>query len=131
METSVLIARVIGVLYLSFGLGTLLSKKYYQVEIGKLLNQPFTLILVGFLATLLGVLMVSYHNMWNTDWTLIITLVSWLVLAKGVLLIILPGVMKKMYSNLNLSGGSFMTYISVFALIGGLFFTYLGFVSHS
>lgn len=78
------------VVYLSVGVGILTSPSYYQAGIKELLSSTTYLFLGGWIATSLGVVLVQYHNIWVNDWRTLITVVAWVVVIKGVLLLALP-----------------------------------------
>lgn len=52
-------------------------------------NQRFT-ILVAFIAIMIGLLNILLHNVWDFSWRLIITLIGWIALGKGLLLFTFP-----------------------------------------
>lgn len=90
MDTSIIITRIFATVYFTFGLGFLISPKYYKKHIGNLLsNTPF-IFLSGFLAIVFGVLITTTHHYWENDWRMIITILGWIILIKGILLIIAP-----------------------------------------
>jgi hypothetical protein len=127
MEISILIARIIAVIYISFGIGLLTSRKYYQEQFTKLLNDSTYLILGGILAIIFGFLITEYHNIWTNDWRVVITIIGWVALAKGVWLIAFPKsvlVFEKLFTNTKL-----LTILIPFVLLFGLFFVYVGFLS--
>ncbi|MEP1095612.1 MAG: hypothetical protein ABJG78_10915 [Cyclobacteriaceae bacterium] len=90
METSILIARILSVAYLAVGLGLLFNPIHYKEVFEKLIHNTTYRFLGAWVAAFLGVIMVQYHNIWVNDWRSIITVVAWIALIKGVLLIIFP-----------------------------------------
>ena len=46
--------------------------------------------LSGIYTLILGLLVVVSHNLWTSDWRVIITILGWTTLSKGVFLILLP-----------------------------------------
>jgi len=64
MSTSILIARILAIIYLSFGFGLIFSSNYYKKEIPKLLDNTGYLFLGGIMAIIAGFLIISYHNHW-------------------------------------------------------------------
>ena len=125
METSLLIAKIIGFIYLSFGVGILLNGQYYRKEIPKLLENTTYLIFGGFLAIIFGVLIIENHNYWVKNWTVLITIIGWVALIKGILLLAFPTVIS--------SFKSFFTFPKIYPVLGifififGLLFTYFGY----
>ena len=83
METSLLIAKIIGVIYTSFGIGLLFNKKHYKSTFPKLLENPSYTILGGFMAIVLGFLILELHNGSENDWTVIIPIIGWIAIIKG------------------------------------------------
>lgn len=52
-------------------------------------NQRFS-ILVAFIAIVIGLINILLHNEWVYDWPIIITLIGWVALAKGMFLLAFP-----------------------------------------
>lgn len=52
-------------------------------------DQKFV-ILVSFIAIIIGLLNILFHNVWEPDWRILITLLGWLALILGLLLFALP-----------------------------------------
>jgi hypothetical protein len=125
METSILIAKILATVYLSYFLGLLFSSKYYKEELPKLVDNSAYLTLGGFMAIVFGFLILEFHNYWNSDWTVVITIFGWLSLLKGILLIVFPQ-MFTAYKTTILKAGN-QKYILILLLIFGAFFGYFGF----
>ncbi len=123
METSILVAKILGIAYISIGLGVLFSPGHYKKLFSDFDKNPTFVYLGGIMALLAGFLIVNFHNIWIKDWVVVITVVGWLALVKGVLLLIAPkvilGMSKPLLKNLKLIG--------LFALVLGLLVSYLGF----
>lgn len=75
---------------MSLGAGILFSSNYYKKAFVKLLENSTFLILGGFIAIILGILILENHNIWVKNWTVIITIIGWVALIKGVILIVFP-----------------------------------------
>lgn len=126
MELSILIARIFGVIYTVIGLGILINGDHYRKVVDNFLKNPALTYLGGLIALLAGFLLVTYHNIWDGSWRVIISVIGWMALVKGVLLLICPGIL------MNLSKGLFKgkkaTLIGGFiALVIGLVLGYFGF----
>ena len=60
------------------------------------------LIIGGYIALLLGLIIVNMYNVWGWNVWLIVTVSGWLALVKGVCYFLLPGsVIKKMMNSMN------------------------------
>jgi hypothetical protein len=127
MMTSILAAKILGVLYLSFFFGLLYNGKYYKKALPQLVQNSGYLILGGFMAIIFGLLILEYHNQWYRDWRVVITLFGWIALFKGVVLIIFPPLFTSFKDSILLEKNH--KYFLIILLLMGLFFGYFGFVS--
>ena len=125
-ELSIVIARIVSVLYLSAALGSLVSRERYRAILDDLFGNAALTYLMGFTAVLLGCLMVSYHDIWVEDWRVLITILGWLALVKGILIIACPRFVQS-YSRLVLQGKGLQVFPYIAACVG-LLFGYFGFV---
>lgn len=60
------------------------------VQIIKDLEDQKFVILTSFLAIIIGLINILLHNLWESDWRLIITSIGWISLILGLSLFILP-----------------------------------------
>jgi len=126
MGVAIFIARVFGLCYLILGTGFLFNRRAFakvMEDFGK--NAALTF-LSGLFALVIGVVIILLHNVWVANWTVIITIIGWAGLFKGIWLIVFPETVPKFMqaylNNKNLQ----ITHASV-ALILGIVLTYLGF----
>ena len=125
METSIFIAKLLAVVYLFVGIGFLVNPKYYKKALEDMLKSPLMFYFGGIMATLAGFLIVSYHNVWEQSWVVVITLFGWIALAKGFMLFVFPksfAFWGKLLKKMNLQ------VMSLFVIALGLFFGYYGFM---
>jgi hypothetical protein len=89
MDT-LLIAKLIGPLWLLAGLGFLINRKFYM-EVVKDLKQHNGMIYIGgAFIFLLGLYLVLNHNVWEMNLNGFITLIVWGMLIKGAALLLIP-----------------------------------------
>lgn len=124
MELSIFIARTLGVIYLSVGIGLFLFREIYVLAFRKILESPGYALLGGFMAIVGGMALITYHNLWVNDWRVIITLIGWVALIKGVILIMFPTFLDMFKGILQVRKGKGLT---IAIMLFGLIFTYLGF----
>jgi len=128
METSYLLARIIGPYMLIAGIGLMGSRASYRQLINELPNQKLLLMIMGAFTLIIGLLMLQFHNVWSMDWRLLITLIGWSTTIKGALALLSPDAMIGFASRftasemaLNIQGvivlllGAFMSYMGYFA----------------
>ncbi len=123
METSILIAKMVAVFYVAVGLGILFNHVYFKKMINEMMKSAGFFYLGGIMALLAGFLIVNFHNVWVWDWTVIITVLGWLALLKGILLLLAPQVLvvfARLFTNILWVAG-------VFALVMGGVLGYFGF----
>ena len=80
-------------------------------------DQKFT-ILISFIAIIIGLLNILFHNIWEADWRLIITLIGWISLFICLSLFIFP---KQAISFLNFVNIKFVQLLYMLLLIIGLY----------
>jgi len=126
METSVLIAKIISVIYLSFGVGLIFNTSFYKKGIEKLLDSASFTILAGMIAVIIGIVIIEFHNIWEKNWTIVITIIGWIALIKGILLLAFPKSMvffQPMFQSENL-----YKFLAPLVILFGLIFAYFGFI---
>ncbi len=127
MELSILIAKIISVCYLSLGIGIIFNKKYYDEQITKLLDNSAVLLYGGFIAIIVGIFLVDSHNIWIADWTVLITLIGWIAIIKGVSLLIYPKI-TEFYKKTIFKPRKMTKLLVPILLFVGLLFGYYGFM---
>lgn len=90
MEVSLFLGRALGIYLLIVGLSMLFNRKVFFDAFQQWNEQPGTITLTAFLSIMIGILMVLVHNVWVLDWRIIITLLAWLTLIKGVVRLNFP-----------------------------------------
>lgn len=127
METSILIAKLIAPIYLFAGLGVLLNGDYWEKAIKDLLKSASFMMMGGMMATLFGVLLITYHNVWSGPWwVVLITIFGWLGLLKGFLYFVFPNILN---SFLPMYKKKHMPLWGALMLVIGVIFGYYGFVA--
>lgn len=129
MELSIFLAKVFGLMMLLVGLGMLLDKKSYEKMFKELSDSYSDLLTHGFLALFAGVAMVTYHNIWEGEWwVVLITIFGWISLLKGVLRLLFPGMVMGMLKSF-LKNKSFMMWSGWASIALGAAFSYYGFIA--
>jgi hypothetical protein len=86
-------------------------------------DQKFS-ILVAFIAITLGLLNIISHNIWKSNWTVIVTLIGWMSLGMGLFLFIFPNRAAKWIKYLNVK---LVQVIYVLLFIVGLYLLNAGY----
>lgn len=100
MEASVFLAKFWGWYLLIFFLILSFNPKRIK-QILEFLKDPKFLIITAFLATIIGLLNILFHNIWEPSWKIIITLIGWISFLMGLLLFVFPSPTVKWVGFLN------------------------------
>jgi len=95
MELTIFFAKFWGWLLVILGAIFLFRKKAVLEELLRLVQDKGFTLLSGYLALTLGLFTVILHNVWVADWRVVITILGWLSLLKGVVRIGFPEIAQK------------------------------------
>ncbi len=94
MQTSILIARLLGPVLAVAGLAGLMNPKAVQEMGREFLASRALIFIAGVLALVAGLAIVNAHNLWTAGWPVIITIFGWLAVLGGVLRMAFPALTK-------------------------------------
>ena len=123
MELSILIAKIISVIYISAGIGVLIGTINFNSIVADLKNSAALTYIAGSVGIILGMILIEYHNIWVKNWTVLITIISWLFLLGGITIVIFP-------KSLSFGKDLLLNYllIGIFMIVFGIVFGYFGFI---
>lgn len=128
MNTSILIAKYMGPVMLVAGLSFFLNRKNLRALFEDFMGSPALIFIAGFMALILGLTLVIFHNHWVAGWPVLITIYGWLALVGGVLRIVFPDVAIKMGAAMVKRDGLLMT-SGVTNILLGAYLTYKGYLA--
>ncbi|KTD64333.1 hypothetical protein [Legionella spiritensis] len=118
--STLFLATVIGWYLVIVSLFLLFRRETMRTIMAEILAQRALVFVLAVFTLILGLLMVTSHNIWVMAWPVVVTLISWLVLISGLLRFFCPDTAIKMgRSFLNHPTG--MNVTTVIFLIIGLF----------
>ncbi|QQS23268.1 hypothetical protein IPM19_01745 [bacterium] len=126
MENTTFLAQLWGPAMLAVGLGMLVSRKYYANLYRDLEKNSLAVLIFAMSAIAVGVAQIMYHNVWGTFPEIVISLLGWGTMIKGLIFAIVPGILDPLGdweadSNLiPVAGG--------FAMLVGAYLTAIGFL---
>jgi hypothetical protein len=98
MNTSKYIARLMGPVMLVIGLGMaaglLMEGAAYTSLLKEFIASRALIFITGILALTAGLAIVNTHNLWVRDWRVIVTILGWLLVLRGVMLLIFTSVVQ-------------------------------------
>lgn len=126
---SVMLARLLGPLLLLASLGVLFNKAMVmsmmdEISSGK---QKTVLFVSGFFTAFVGMVLVMMHNLWVGSWQVLITIVAWVMLLKGALLLLFPNWSVSLANTFKGKNGVMVLW-GVIALVIGLVLSYYGYL---
>lgn len=126
MDVSKFLGKVLGVYLVILSVLMFVDTHQFTVYVTNLLHNPPLMFITGFFTLIIGILLVVGHNIWGWSWRLIITLIGWIVLVKGVSIIVYPHVIDRVtfyfVQDMSLAYASMGT-----NLVIGLILIYFGF----
>lgn len=126
MDISKFLGKAVGIYLVILSVIMFVDMNQFTVYITNLLHNPPLMFIAGFISLIIGILMVVSHNIWEWSWRIIITIIAWTVLIKGISIIIYPHVIDRVtyyfVRDINLAYAS----IGV-NLVLGLVLIYFGF----
>lgn len=82
MNESLLLAKIIGIIFFTVSFALLINKKAFRVCINLFKSKEFNLI-SGIIFFSIGVLILGLHNIWELNWKGVLTLTGWLLAIEG------------------------------------------------
>jgi uncharacterized protein YjeT (DUF2065 family) len=124
------IFQIFSLVYIAVGIGILINPGFYKKLFEDFIENAAVLYLGGITALVVGYLILAFHNTWTKDISVIITIVGWLALIKGILILIRPKIMIAL-SKAMVQKEGILKIEAIAVIILGLAFAFLGFCPKS
>ena len=124
------IFQIISIVYIAVGIGIFINPGFYKKLFEDFIENAAVLYLGGITALVVGYLILAFHNTWTMDMSVIITIVGWLALIKGVVILIQPKIIITL-SKAILQKENILKIEAIAVIILGLAFAFLGFCPKS
>lgn len=111
--------------FVAVSLALMMKPKRLGKLIAEMENEA-TMFFWGVVSLVIGIAMVLAHNVWAWDWRVVVTILGWLTLAKGLDVLLLPDKMKKRWAK---TGNQKWSMLLVTLLLFGLVLACLGFTA--
>ncbi len=128
METPRILARIIGPVMVVSAVAVLLNLHAYPRLVEEYSKSASLCYLGGFMALLMGLVILQFHHIWELRWPVLITIIGWLCVVKGAVLMIIPGTMLTVLHSLTATSLPLMV-SSLISLCIGAFLTIKGYWS--
>lgn len=117
MDMSILLAKFWGWYLIVFFVILSFNPKRIKQIFNDLRDEKF-LIIASFVAIIIGLINILLHNVWEANWKLIITLIGWIALFKGLALFTFP---RQTVKRLNYINVKFVQVIYMLLFLLGVF----------
>lgn len=120
MDISIFFAQLWGSFFVIFGTLFILTK-----QLGKTIemtDDKAFVISTGYITLLMGLVTVILHNVWVTDWRVVITVLGWSTVIKGIMKIGFPERIHKEAQRFKTK----QTFSAIFLLIVGMWLLWMG-----
>lgn len=126
MEISKFLGKVLGIYLIIVSLALLVNMEQFASNVNGLLSNSPLMFTTGFFTVILGVLMVVAHNIWQWNWRVIITIIGWIALLKGLSILFYPAWINQT-STLFIQNTTVAYIAGAIDLVLGLVLCYFGF----
>lgn len=120
------LAQVLGVILTVSGLSIFINKKGVMSLIEETTRNHGFLWFYGFITLLIGTILVELNNAWSSGLRILISLLSWIILLKGLFILLLPNNAISLQKKLNSSG--MLTFGGILGIVVGVVLLYKGFM---
>ena len=122
---SIFLAKLLGLYLVIVISGIFLNRKLMERIVKDFSDNLGLVYLSGFFSLLIGLLVVLNHNVWSADWKMIITLIGWLTLVKGIIRIFFP---EKLFKLAKKFPSGWLNVVCAIFFVIGIYLTYIGFL---
>ena len=126
MAASTYLAKLIGPIFLTVGIGMLVNGAFYRELIAEAVASHVLIYLSGVLSLLAGLAIVMAHNRWSGGWPVIISVLGWLLMIGGVIRIVVPQVVQTV-AGIIYAGRVAVIVVAIVCVVLGGFLSFKGF----
>ncbi len=130
MKTSIFIARLMGPVLLAIGIGVALGLGMegdgYMAMMKEFVASKPMIWVVGVLALVAGLAIVNTHNVWEPDWRVIITILGWLAIIRGLASIVFPTAVQTVGDHMLTSATGMIAGAAITVALGAVL-TFMGY----
>jgi uncharacterized protein YjeT (DUF2065 family) len=122
--TDAQIFQWLGITFFAMGIGMLTNPKFIKDIVKEFLGSTTLVFFGGLACVAIGFPLITFHNVWTPGSSLIITVIGWVALIKGLALLMFPRQTTDMYKGVLEKENK--TYIGYGVIILGIILLYLG-----
>ena len=126
MKPSNFLANIIGFSFIVMSLSLLINQKNIK-RLFESVENEISLFYSGVFRSVVGIAIILGHNLWVSDWRVVITLLGWFALAKGLGQLFFPEMTLAIIRKAKNS--QWLPYALLFNVVLGCFLIYFGFTA--
>ena len=124
MTTSRYIARLMGPVMLIIGIGMaagmLMEGETYSSLLKEFIASRALIFITGILALTAGLAIVNAHNLWVRDWRVMVTILGWLLVLRGVMLLVFPAAVQTLGDRIVASQSGIVAGAAITFVLGAI-----------
>ena len=124
MDRSEYIARLMGPVMLIIGIGMiggmLTEGDAYSSLLKEFIGSRALIFMTGVLALVAGLAIVNAHNLWVRDWRVVVTILGWLFIVRGVSNLVFPGTVQTLGDRMIASHGGILAGAAATIALGSI-----------
>ena len=128
LDSTFVIARIIGPVFIVCGVALIAEREYMLAALGDFIATGGLMVLGGAVAMLFGLTIVTLHRRWDGFTAALVSVLGWLAVAKGALILVMPSLAHQA-GNLVLTNGNLAPIAGCALALLGLWLTYAGYVA--
>ena len=129
MDLSVFLARFFGLYLIIVGVICLIRKVHIQKIVSDFYNDRPLVFYSGVISLIVGLLIVLSHNIWTADWRVLITILGYLALVKGIMRLSVDSFKEKPWIQ-RVTRKNGLIYFGIAYILVGLCLAYNGFFNY-
>ena len=126
MELSKQLSKIIGIYLVIVSIAIAINTDNFINLVNIFIKDKPLIFLSSFFTLLLGIILIVIHNIWQWNWRVMITILSWIIFIKGICLLFYPQYLHS-FSAVYSHNHEFIYSIAVMDCLLGLLFLYFGF----
>lgn len=126
MEETMMLAGVWGPAMVAMGLGIFISRNHYIRVYREIEREPMAVLVFGIAAVVLGMWQVNVHDVWDTFPEMLISLLGWALLLKGLAAMIMPKWLDR-GGNWVVSNQQMLSFVGGAVLLLGVYLTWFAY----
>jgi hypothetical protein len=124
MDRSKYIARLMGPVMLIIGIGMiggmLTQGDDYSSLLKEFIGSRALIFITGVLALVAGLAVVNAHNLWVRDWRVLVSILGWLLIVRGISNLVFPGTVQTLGDRMIASHGGVLAGAAATIALGAI-----------